>query len=106
MERFEDFWNDVEGILKEKGVDPMKTLKSGIAGYDRMKARTVAIARGEHKPARGEPTARFTSIESFAKVLSQPNRELLATIAREKPDSLIELAELAGRSKSRTCRGR
>ena len=82
----------------------MKTLKIGIAGYDRMKARTMAIARGEHKPARGEPTVWFTSIESFARVLSGRNRELLETIAREKPDSLTELAELAGRSKSNLSR--
>ena len=82
----------------------MKTLKIGIAGYNRMKARTMAIARGEHKPARGEPTVWFTSIESFAKVLSGRNRELLETIAREKPDSLTELAELAGRSKSNLSR--
>ena len=82
----------------------MKTLKIGIAGYDRMKARTIAIARGEHKPARGEPTVWFTSIESFAKVLSQRNRELLEMIAREKPDSLTELAELAGRNKSNLSR--
>ena len=82
----------------------MKTLKIGIAGYDRMKARTMAIARGEHKPATGEPTVWFTSIESFAKVLSGSNRELLALIAREKPDSLTELAGLAGRSKSNLSR--
>ena len=82
----------------------MKTLKIGIAGYDRMKARTMAIARGEHKPARGEPTVWFTSIESFAKILSERNRELLEMIAREKPDSLSELAELAGRSKSNLSR--
>ena len=82
----------------------MKTLKIGIAGYDRMKARTMAIARGEHKPIRGEPTVWFTSIESFAKVLSGRNRELLETIAREKPDSLTELAALAGRSKSNLSR--
>ena len=79
-------------------------LKIGIAGYDRMKARTMAIARGEHKPARGEPTVWFTSIESFAKVLSGSNRELLVLIAREKPNSLTALAELAGRSKSNLSR--
>ena len=84
--------------------DPMKTLKIGIAGYDRMKARTLAIARGEHRPARGEPTVWFTSIESFAKVLSGRNRELLALIAREKPSSLAELAELSGRNKSNLSR--
>ena len=82
----------------------MKTLNIGIAEYDRMKARTMAIARGEHKPARGEPTVWFTSVESFAKVLSGRNRELLETIAREKPDSLTKLAELVGRSKSNLSR--
>ena len=82
----------------------MKTLKIGIADYDRMKARTMAIARGEHKPVKDEPTVWFTSIESFAKVLSGHNRELLGMIAREKPDSLTELAELAGRSKSNLSR--
>ena len=82
----------------------MKTLKIGIADYDRMKVRTMAIARGEHKPARGEPTVWFTSIESFAKVLSQRNRELLAMIGREKPGSVTELAELSGRNKSNLSR--
>ena len=82
----------------------MKTLKVGIASYDRMKERTMAIARGELKPGRGEPTVWFTSIESLAKVLSGRNRELLETIAREKPDSLTKLAELAGRSKSNLSR--
>ena len=82
----------------------MKTLKIGIAGYDQMTARTMAIARGEHKPTKGEPRVWFTSVESFAKVLSQRNRELLALIAREKPDSLTELATLAGRNKSNLSR--
>ena len=82
----------------------MKTLKIGIASYDRMKARTMAIARGEYKPARGEPSVWFTSIESLAKILSQRNRELLNVIAQEKPASLTELAEYAGRNKSNLSR--
>lgn len=82
----------------------MKTLKIGIAGYERMKARTMAIARGEYKPAKGEPVVWFTSIESFARVLSGRNRDLLATIAREKPRSLAELADLSGRKKSNLSR--
>ena len=75
----------------------MKTLKIGIAGYDRMRARAVATARGEHEPAGSEPTVRFISIsiEIFTEVLSQRNRELLAMIAQKKPDSLTELADLA-----------
>ena len=89
----------------------MKTLKIGIAGYDQFKARTIAIASGQYKPAKGEPAVWFTSVESFAKVLSQRNRQLLALIAQEKPGSLTELATLAGRNKSnlsvpsRRCRG-
>ena len=69
----------------------MKTLKIGIADYGRMKARTLKIARGEYDPAKGEPTVWFTSIENFAKLLSERNRELLTLIARKKPDSLTEL---------------
>ena len=69
-----------------------------------MKARTMAIARGEYKPAKSEPKVWFTSVESFAKVLSRRNRELLALIAQEKPDSLTELATLAGRNKSNLSR--
>ena len=82
----------------------MKTLKIGIAGYNRMKARTIAIARGERKPARDEPKVWFTSVESFAKVLSHRNRELLTLIAREEPGSLTELAKLSGRNKSNLSR--
>ena len=82
----------------------MKTLKIGIAGYDQMKAHTMAIARGEHKPGQGEPKVWFTSVESFAKVLSQRNRELLTLIACVQPASLTELAELSGRKKSNLSR--
>ncbi len=46
----------------------MRMLTIGIAAYDRMKARTLASARGEHKPARGEPKVWFTSIDSVAEV--------------------------------------
>ncbi len=82
----------------------MKTLTIGVAGYDRMKTRTMEIARGERKPTEGEPSVWFTSVESFAKVLSRRNRELLGLIAREKPASLTELAALAGRNKSNLSR--
>ncbi len=82
----------------------MNTLAIGIADYEQVKARTMAIARGEYKPAEGDPTVWVTSVESFAKVLSEGNLELLALIAREQPDSLTQLAELAGRKKSNLSR--
>ncbi len=81
----------------------MTTLKVGIASYDEMKARTMAIARGKRR-ARDEPKIWFTSMESFAKVLSDRNRALLALIAEAKPGSLAELAALSGRAKSNLSR--
>ena len=85
----------------------MTTLRVGIASYEEMKARTMAIARGERRVARGEPKVWFASTESFARILSAGNRALLATIAAHAPRSLDELAALTGRAKpnlSRTLR--
>ncbi|MEX1203899.1 MAG: helix-turn-helix domain-containing protein [Dongiaceae bacterium] len=82
----------------------MTTLKVGIASYDQMKARTTAMARGQHRRRRGEPKIWFTSMESFAKVLSDRNRALLALIADAQPDSLAELSTLSGRAKSNLSR--
>lgn len=76
----------------------MTTLKVGIASYAEMKARTLAIARGEIKPKSNEPKVWFTSPESFAKLLSNKNRALLAVIAETKPNSLHELADRTGRT--------
>ena len=49
----------------------MKKLIVGIASYEDMKARSIAIAKGEYLPKRGETKVWFTSLESFAKVLSK-----------------------------------
>jgi predicted transcriptional regulator len=76
----------------------MKTLKVGIASYGEMKARTIAIAKGELRPKPGEPKVWFTSPESFAKLLSNRNRALLAQIAETQPESLSELATSTGRT--------
>lgn len=82
----------------------MTTLKIGIASYEEMKARTMAVARGERRVAAREPKVWFTSTESFAKVLSAGNRELLRIIAERAPGSLDELARTTGRAKSNLSR--
>jgi predicted transcriptional regulator len=79
-------------------------LKIGIATYEQMKARTMAIARGEHRPGPDEPKIWFPSIESVAKVLSEGNRALLAVIAAQRPRSIDELAQLTGRKQSNLSR--
>jgi len=78
----------------------MKKLIVGIVSYNDMKARTLAIARGDYTPKRGEPKVWFTSLESFAKVLSRRNVELLQIIAEQQPEGYAELAALSGRKKS------
>ena len=82
----------------------MTTLKIGIATYEDMKARTLAIARGERRIAPDEPKVWFTSTESFAKVLSAGNRDLLRVIAEQAPGSLDELARITGKAKSNLSR--
>lgn len=81
-----------------------KTLKIGIASFADYKARTMAIARGELKPGPNEPKVWFQSIESFAKVLSDRNRQLLLTIYETHPASVSELAERTGRAASNVSR--
>lgn len=82
----------------------MKTLRVGIASYDEMKARTMAAARGKLRIGPDEPKVWFASTESFAKVLSAGNRDLLRVIAAQEPDSLDELARLTGKAKSNLSR--
>jgi predicted transcriptional regulator len=82
----------------------MKTLAVGIASYGDIKARTLAIARGELKPSAGEPRVWFPSAETFARILSNRNRALLGVITERSPQSLTELAGLTGRKKSNLSR--
>lgn len=82
----------------------MTTLKVGIASYADMKARTLAVASGKRRIAPDDPKVWFTSTESFAKVLSAGNRELLQIIAEKTPNSLDELALMSGRAKSNLSR--
>ena len=60
----------------------------------------MAVARGERRIAADEAKVWFTSTESFAKVLSAGNRELLRVIAEKAPGSLDELARISERSLS------
>jgi predicted transcriptional regulator len=85
----------------------MKTLNVGIATYEEMKARTLAIAKGEIKPKAGDPQVWFPSTESFAKLLSSRNRALLQQIRTDQPESINALATATGRTSgnlSRTLR--
>ena len=87
-----------------KKASARRTLRIGIASVEAMKARSMAIARGEVKPASDEPKIWFPSAESLGKVLSNKNRELLARISDARPQSLQALADLTGREVSNLSR--
>lgn len=81
-----------------------KRIAIGIMPQEKIRARMLAIARGEYKPKAGDPKIWFTSMRSLAEVLSDDNRALLKIIHESKPDSISVLAELTGRKQSNLSR--
>ena len=81
----------------------MTTLKVGIASYEEMKARTMAVARGEHRIAPGSRrcgSPRRSPLPRFC-------RRAIATccgIVEQAPGSLDELARITGKAKSNLSR--
>jgi predicted transcriptional regulator len=82
----------------------MKSIVIGIMPQAQIRARMLAIARGEYKPKAGEPKVWFTSMKSLAEVLSDENRALLKVIMETKPESISALAEATGRKPSNLSR--
>ena len=70
----------------------MKAIKIGIMPQPQIRARILAIARGELKPRPSDPTVWFTSMKSLAEVLSDDNRALLKVIRDTRPESVSSLA--------------
>jgi len=48
----------------------MKAIVIGVMPQDQIRARMIAIAKGEYKPKPGEPKIWFTTMKSVAEVLS------------------------------------
>jgi predicted transcriptional regulator len=82
----------------------MRAIRIGILPRTQYRERVLAIARGEYKPGRDEPKIWFESLRAAAEVLSEKNRALLETLARERPDSITALAKLVGRAPSNVSR--
>lgn len=81
-----------------------RTLKVGIAPRSVIVRYTRDIVAGRRRRTSRDPDVWFTSVESFAKILSERNRDLLALIASQRPDSLDTLAAASGRAKSNLSR--
>jgi predicted transcriptional regulator len=83
---------------------PDRTLRVGIMSHEQYKARTLAVARGQYQPKRGEPKVWFESLQSMAQVLSAENQELLRIILEHKPESIHDLEIATGRRSSNLSR--
>ena len=81
-----------------------KSIRVGIMPLERVRDYTFAIANGTYKRKPTEPKIWFTSIKSFAAVLSDENRELLRIIHDDKPESIADLEQITGRKASNLSR--
>jgi predicted transcriptional regulator len=81
-----------------------KTLRIGIAPREVIMRYTKDIVAGRRRRLPDDPDIWFSSVESFAKVLSEKNRALLALIAEKRPTSIDALAAVSGRAKSNLSR--
>ena len=81
-----------------------KTIRVGIMPLERVRDYTLAIANGKYKRKPTDPKIWFTSIKSFAAVLSDENRELLRMIHDNKPESIADLEQMTGRKASNLSR--
>jgi len=81
-----------------------KMMRVGIISREEYWKRTIAIARGEYVPKRGEPKIWFESLQAMAQVLSSENRQLLRVIIDRKPKSIKELESITGRKSSNLSR--
>ena len=81
-----------------------KIMRVGIISRKEYWKRTIAIAKGEYVPKRGEPKIWFESLQAMAQVLSNENQQLLKTIIDRKPNSIKELGFITGRKSSNLSR--
>ena len=81
-----------------------KMMRVGIIPREEYWKRTIAIAKGEYVPKRGEPKIWFESLQAMAQVLSSENRQLLRIIIDRKPKSIKELESITGRKSSNLSR--
>ena len=81
-----------------------KILRVGIISRKEYWKRTIAIAKGEYVPKKGEPKIWFESLQAMAQVLSNENQKLLKIIIDRKPKSIKELESMTGRKSSNLCR--
>lgn len=72
----------------------------GVMPENEFRQRVMAIVSNEYLPEENEPKIWFSSLNAVAQILSPENLALLDMMDREKPESISQLAQLAGRAVS------
>jgi predicted transcriptional regulator len=72
----------------------------GVMPENEFRQRVMAIVSNEYLPEENEPKIWFSSLNAVAQILSPENLALLDMMDREKPESISQLARLAGRAVS------
>ena len=74
----------------------MKSYK--ILGHTALKDEMKAVARGAKRAPLDSGAPSFNSVAALLRLLTPANRDLLATIRNQRPQSIAELAKLTGRA--------
>ncbi len=74
----------------------MKSYK--ILGHTALKDEMKAVARGAKRAPLDAGAPSFNSVAALLRLLTPANRDLLATIRNQRPQSIAELAKLTGRA--------
>lgn len=77
---------------------------SKLKSIKELRKEMVAVARGEKKAPEDAGKPSFESVEAMARILTRENRQLLAVIDEEKPESVAALAAIVHRAESNVSR--
>jgi predicted transcriptional regulator len=79
----------------------MKVITIGIMPQEEVRARAIAIARGQYKPRPSDPKIWFPSMKSLAETLSDKNMELILGRREGYEQRGSTVLRLSGRKASR-----
>jgi predicted transcriptional regulator len=69
-----------------------------IQSHSSLRKEMKAVARGKRPAPADAALPSFNSVEAVMRLLTPENRELLAVIRDQEPQSIAELAEITGRA--------
>lgn len=72
--------------------------KYKIQRLNSLRSEMKAVARGDQQASKDASKPSFNSVDALVRLLTPENRELLAMIRDQKPQSVAELVQISGRA--------